>query len=117
MRPLLRLPWLALGALALGCGEKEAEDPHDLLAEEYERAGAEEPDSPQSPPELAPASRSECEAATRRLIEIAGTAGEPGENELIAERVEECLARETSRREARCVAKARDEAAVERCAE
>ena len=106
---------LAASLAAAGCGPKEAEDPSDILAEDYERAGQDpETDEPEKPdPGLDPASRAECESAMRRVFALGGA--EPTADQL-RERVSECLARGTSRREAACIAKLKSESDIDRCA-
>ena len=99
----------------LACAPKEAADPHELLAEDYERAGhADDPAAPEQ--EHAPATRAECERAVSHVYALGGgdTNSADGET-FIAERVDECIARGTSQREAQCIAKIASESEIDRC--
>ncbi|MBK8996955.1 MAG: hypothetical protein IPM35_14575 [Myxococcales bacterium] len=141
-------PWPVLLSLALwGCPTKEAEDPQKILGDWTEHGGADgtvgargvaEPRSEQGQlPAESVASKAECQAAARRIEELAlelavKEAEDPEERrELEARRQamlkspafaarvreggEECLSRDTTAREARCIAKARSELDVDRC--
>ncbi len=114
--------WLLMPVVIEGCGQEEAADPHDILAEEYERAdpsateesGAEPgaAGAKGEDPGLAPATRAECEAAIAHLHALAGAAKTASKD---TQAVDECLARGTSQREARCIASIRSEEEIERC--
>jgi hypothetical protein len=143
-------PWKTVGllvcaglfpALASACAPKEAADPHSMLgdldgsgSEGHEGASEEPKPAAGPPPKLA--TRLECEAAARRIEELAlelavKDADESSREELEARRAEElkseafkgrveegtkaCLARETTSGDARCVARARSEMDVDRC--
>lgn len=143
----LRLAWLALALPLAGCPSKEAEDPRTILGDWTEHRGADgttgargkaEPRSTtgQSAPE-APASQLECEAAARRIEELAlelavkeaedseeradlelrrkKMLGSPTHEDRVRLGGEECLSRDTSKLEALCVARARSELDVDRC--
>jgi hypothetical protein len=102
---------------ALACAPKEAADPHEMLAEDYERAGAGEPEGGEPVPAAA-ATRAECERAVRHVYALGGGAPESAEGKAhLKDSTDECLARGTSQREARCIATIRSEAEIERCSE
>jgi hypothetical protein len=134
----------ALPAALAGCAPKEAADPHAMLGQDADEAAAEmgppgpsgnaaAPD-PGPPPVLA--TRAQCEAAVRRIQELGldlAVSGAPEDEreELEARRqkelasvafkqrvdegTRECLQRETSARDAKCVAAAKSEMDVDRC--
>ncbi len=141
-------PWLCLLALALwGCPSKEAEDPQKILGDWTEHGGAEgtegargvaEPRSEQGQvPADTLATKAECQAASRRIEELAldlavkeaedadeqkqlearrqSVLKSPAFTERVREGGEECLSRDTTGREARCVARAKTELDVDRC--
>ena len=139
-----RCRWSALLlGLASGCGQpKEAEDPHQLLGEELEAAPGEPSDpvergeDPAAGPSSAgrvpldpPATRAECEAAAKRMVELGlraaaanpdgpGAAAQLSTEELqkiVDQAVHECLSWQTPRSEAQCVARAQEEADIDRC--
>lgn len=101
----------------IGCEPKQAEDPHDLLAEEYERAAPGTSDGPGEEPDpgLAPATRAECERAIQHLFALGGAEPDAPARQRMQASVDECLARGTSRREAECIARIRSEAEIDRC--
>ncbi|GMV19501.1 MAG: hypothetical protein HS104_02335 [Polyangiaceae bacterium] len=140
--------WIFLLPLAvMGCPTKEAEDPQKILGDWTEHGGADgtvgargvaEPRSEQGQlPAESVASKAECQAAARRIEELAlelavKEAEDPEERrELEARRQallkspafaarvreagEECLSRDTTQSEARCVARAKSELDVDRC--
>lgn len=136
-----------LPSVVIGCPAKEAEDPRKILGDWTEHRGADgtrgargvaEPRSEQGQlPAESVASKAECQAAARRIEELAlelavKEAEDPEERRELearrqavlkspafAERVreagEECLSRDTTQREARCVARAKSELDVDRC--
>lgn len=125
------------------CGTKEAEDPHKLLGDWAEPTSSEgvSGGSAGAPKQSAPklASLEECRTAARRIEELglelavkdADSDDERAELEArrtqelgsagFASRVEQaakdCLGRETSSTEARCIAKARSEMEIDRCSQ
>ena len=112
---LLTVPLGLYGHSVAACAPKEAADPHELLAEDYERAGAEPREGAEDRGD-APATRSECAAAVRRVFELGGGQPESADGKLhLRDSTDECLARGTSQREARCIARIRSEAGIERC--
>lgn len=143
LRLALGLP-LCLSLIA--CPTKEAEDPKSILGDWTEHGGVDgtkgargvaEPRSEkgQTPAETL-ATKAECEAAGRRIEEMAlelavKEADDDERAELesrrqamlksaafkarVEEAGEECLGRDTTREEARCIARARSELDVDRC--
>jgi hypothetical protein len=104
--------FVLVGAV-FGCADKQAADPHELLAEEYRRIETAAP-APVADAGLAPATRSECQAAIEHLHALAGaTAKSPA---AVKDGVDECLARGTSQREAHCIARIRSESEIDGCA-
>lgn len=126
----------ALGFLLLfGCGKGEAADPHDLIGDYPGQTDDAEP-KPGGPVDRV-ATLQECRVATKRLEQIAlelvvkeeedpdvrAKLEERKKAELaspeFASRVEEgardCIARETTQREAACIARAVNDIGLERC--
>jgi hypothetical protein len=131
------------GALLAGCGQKEAEDPRKILGDWMQHEGADgrhgtggegAPGAKGAERKLA--SQTQCQAAARRIEELAlelavRDADESERAELEKRRAEEihsqgfearvqrateeCLGRETTDIEATCVAKARSEMDIDRC--
>lgn len=142
--------WGLFGVAAAlwGCPAKEAEDPHKILGDWTEHNGAsgtegaqgsQEPRSPRAAePAKRVATQLECEAASRRIeelaLEIAVKEAEPGERAQldarrkqeiasarfkarVQEASKECVARETTSTEARCIAAAKSATDIDRCGE
>jgi hypothetical protein len=140
---------LALALPLVGCPSKEAEDPRAILGDWTEHRGADgttgargKTQPPSTKDQAAPgalASKLECEAAARRIEELAlelavkeaADAQERADLELRRKKMigssghedrvrlggEECLSRDTAKSEALCIARARSELDVDRCAE
>jgi hypothetical protein len=134
---------VASAPLLVACPTKEAEDPHEILGEwasppEGETAPATGKKDPRTAaPSAAPATKAECAAAARRIEELAldlavreeedpqkrAELMDKKKQELasaafkvrVARGTDDCIARETSGAEARCIARARSEMDVERC--
>ncbi len=144
MGPKSRCRWAApLLMLAGACGPpKEAEDPRDLLGDELE-AAPREPADPGEPvdqptsdrggsrhtPLDPPATRAECEAAAKRMVELGlrAAAADPDgagsvadlstsdQQKIVDQAVNECLSWKTPRSEAKCVARAQEEHDIDHC--
>jgi hypothetical protein len=121
--------------LVLGCGKGEAADPHDLIGDYPGQTDEAEP-KPGEPVDRV-ATLQECRVAAKRLEQIAlelvvKEEGDPEERAKLEERkkaelaspefasrVEEgardCIARETTQREAACIARAINDIGLERC--
>ncbi|MBI3200176.1 MAG: hypothetical protein HYZ29_01460 [Myxococcales bacterium] len=143
-----RLALLVLALPVCGCPSKEAEDPSHILGDWTEHqgvegaTGAQGKADPRSTGAQAAtgervATRLECEAAARRIEELAlelavKEARDPAERRELEQRkksvlqstehaarvkegAEECLSRDTTRSEAACIARARGELDVDRC--
>lgn len=144
--------WLGSLAGAAGCvgGPKEAADPRQILGEDADQGGVEstggsspKPD-PRTPPSArkrpapeVPATRADCERATRHVetlgIDLAiNTETDPARKKKMADErtstlqspemkqqiergTEQCLQRGTTRREARCISKIQNEQDIDRC--
>jgi hypothetical protein len=120
-------------ALFFGCGPGEAADPHDMIGD---YPGRPEEEAPAAPADRV-ATLQECRVAARRLEQIAlelvvkeeqdpearAELEQRKKEELaskeFATRVEEgareCLSRETTQREAACIARAVNDIGLERC--
>lgn len=127
-----------------GCGApKEATDPSAILSEDAELGGAESDGAPgpapgpAAAPDPARASLADCAAAARHLEalgrrlaieseqdpkkrarlerELASTRGDPGTDARVQHAAEECVARGTSQREARCIAAVKSEEQIDAC--
>ncbi|MCA9595958.1 MAG: hypothetical protein KC776_21740 [Myxococcales bacterium] len=131
-----------LGILASACGAKEAEDPHAILGDWTQHNGTEAPAKPgqaaPAAPEAQLASKAQCQAATRRIEELAlemavKEEADPAQRAKLEERrkaevksermrqrveqgTEECLARETTAREALCITQVKTQLDIDRCA-
>lgn len=119
----------------MGCGKGEAADPHDLIGD-YPGQTSEEGEPARGPVDRV-ATLQECRVAAKRLEQIAlelvvKEEEDPEERAKLeqkkkeelassefASRVEEgardCIARETTQREAACIARAVNDIGLERC--
>jgi len=134
-----------LAGVCAGCGQKEAEDPRKILGDWMEHEGADgtqgtgSQGAPRGNPSGAQrkvASEKQCQAAARRIeelaLDLAGKEADPSERAELEKRradelrsqvfearvqraTQECLGRETTELEALCVAKARSELDIDRC--
>jgi hypothetical protein len=124
---------LLLGLLLAACGKGEAEDPHDMIGD---YPGSEGEQGAQAPADRV-ATQAECKAAAKRIEELAlelvvKEEQDPEERTKLeqrrreelasadfASRVEagarDCLARETTQREAACITRAINDIAIDRC--
>lgn len=124
----------ALFALCLcACGKDEAADPHDLIGD---HGSGQEPEAEKAPADRV-ATKDECKTAARRIEELAlelvvkeeedpeerakleARKREELQSSDFASRVDsgarDCLARETTQREAACITRAINDIGIDRC--
>ena len=134
---------IVLLGLASACGPpKEAQDPRDILGDEFPAdpetpsgaplpaGGSAERENPAPrAPRDPPATRAECQAAAERMVDLglraaavkrdtpdsAASLSADERAEIVGRAVEECLAWKTPRSEAQCVARANEERDIDRC--
>lgn len=144
------LVWVAASAVGCVGGPKEAADPSQILGEDTSQGGVEStgeaspkpdarpvPNARHKPAPEVPATRAECERATRHIqslgIDLAADAetdpakkkkladtkasvmSSPEMQQKIKSGTDQCLQRGTSRREALCIAQIQSEQDIDRC--